>query len=827
MTKKYHKFSPAFTLVEVMLVVAVVSVIALGVTGLVYSSYQGWEVVSRRSTVLQDGHAAMDFMVRTLRQAKGFTAISDSSDSAGVITFTTVDDLTEQFKLNTGTDELEYGDPCSTLSALTGPVNSLIFTCYDIDDTALADPVEVADIRSINIQAEFANAEDPSLTFTLTGRVFVPTEVSSSCLVGRWKLDDGFGLTAVDSSGNGNDGTLTNMDGSEWTAGILAGALEFNAASDSDDQVFVSQDSSINDLDTLTLSAWVYLDSYGGSSWGRIIQKDDAFILLVNSSQIYKFGYDRWGTNAGAWQTDAGTIQTGQWYHLAVTYDSSSTANDPVFYIDGSSVNVNEQATPIGSKSSETSDLYIGNSLSADRCFDGTIDDFRIYNCVLDPCDIASLADALRYREFTEAKAATDTTSLTISTPGGSIEGDLLIAAVATDGDTSSTLAPPGGESWTEIDLDYYSSAVTLGAWWKNAEASESSSHQFTWTGDQQAYGWMMRFTGHDPTTPINFWAGDGESSSTPTSPEVVTTVDDTLILRMGAFDEDDITEDAPGLSGHTAITMDKSSEDMSNAGLVGWWKMDEQSGLTASDSSGNGNDGTLTNMAGNEWTTGQIGGALEFDSPGASDDIVAVNQHASINNLETFTLATWVYVNSHISYGRFFQKHPGAFIFCLGASADRNMVFTSDRWATRGFWRTNNGTIQAGQWYHVAVTYDYSSTANNPVFYIDGVSVNVNELETPSGSKGSDTSELRLGTQGPPYSQHLDGIVDDMRIYNRVLSGAEIAELAAGGGFGGSVSGGAGYVSQADAGSSGTSTFTLTASQEARTLTVGIAGAP
>ncbi|MHC4501468.1 MAG: LamG-like jellyroll fold domain-containing protein, partial [Planctomycetota bacterium] len=63
------------------------------------------------------------------------------------------------------------------------------------------------------------------------------------------------------------------------------------------------------------------------------------------------------------------------------------------------------------------------------------------------------------------------------------------------------------------------------------------------------------------------------------------------------------------------------------------------------------------------------------------------------------------------------------------------------------------------------------SSTANNPVFYIDGVSVNVNETETPSGSKSSDTSELRLGTQGAPWSQHLDGILDDMRIYDRILT--------------------------------------------------------
>jgi hypothetical protein len=46
--------------------------------------------------------------------------------------------------------------------------------------------------------------------------------------------------------------------------------------------------------------------------------------------------------------------------------------------------------------------------------------------------------------------------------------------------------------------------------------------------------------------------------------------------------------------------------------GLVGWWKFDEGSGTVAYDSSGNGNDGNLTN--GPTWTTGKIGGALSFD---------------------------------------------------------------------------------------------------------------------------------------------------------------------------------------------------------------------
>jgi hypothetical protein len=68
-----------------------------------------------------------------------------------------------------------------------------------------------------------------------------------------------------------------------------------------------------------------------------------------------------------------------------------------------------------------------------------------------------------------------------------------------------------------------------------------------------------MRFTGNDPSSPINAIANNGGTSSTPASPAVTTTVDDALVLRLGGFDDDDITTGDPGLSGHTAINMGES----------------------------------------------------------------------------------------------------------------------------------------------------------------------------------------------------------------------------------------------------------------------------
>jgi hypothetical protein len=205
--------------------------------------------------------------------------------------------------------------------------------------------------------------------------------------------------------------------------------------------------------------------------------------------------------------------------------------------------------------------------------------------------------------------------SITILTPNDTSVGDLLIAAVATDGDTSASITAPENQGWTLIDCGAYNSAVTLAAWWKLAEASEPATHTFTWTGAaEQAYGWMMRFTGQAPGNPINAHFTYGESSSAPTSPTVKTTVSNCLILRLGAFDNNSITVDNPGLSGHTAITMNKSTGTASCGMVSGGAGYVKQ--LTA------GNSGTSTFALGSSNGAQMLTIAIAPDSTGGESEI-------------------------------------------------------------------------------------------------------------------------------------------------------------------------------------------------------------
>lgn len=171
------------------------------------------------------------------------------------------------------------------------------------------------------------------------------------------------------------------------------------------------------------------------------------------------------------------------------------------------------------------------------------------------------VSNVVVFQEFIGKNQNVDGTDLTIDLPKNTAAGNLLIAAVVTDGNNYPKVVAPAG--WNLIVVEERYSEVTFAVWWKLASSSEPKSHTFEWKNAEQAYGWIMRFTGHSPANPINAWSvlttGSGVTLNPP-SPAVTSTVANTMILRLGGFDDDDINDGNPGLSGHTAINMQLSN---------------------------------------------------------------------------------------------------------------------------------------------------------------------------------------------------------------------------------------------------------------------------
>jgi hypothetical protein len=208
------------------------------------------------------------------------------------------------------------------------------------------------------------------------------------------------------------------------------------------------------------------------------------------------------------------------------------------------------------------------------------------------------------------------------------------------------------------------------------------------------------------------------------------------------------------------------SIADAADPNLVGWWKLDETSGLTAADSSVFGNDGTLPNMAGNEWTNGTVGGALEFDG---TDDYVSVPNSSSLQLTSALTMAGWIKADSWGSgtdvdiIARKGEDNPNNYQLSIADGLATLYLDDGDGSGYRG-----DTLLNTGQWYHIAATWDGTTVR----IYVDGVLDN-DPPDLHGDNISTDTRAFYIG--GRSGADLLDGILDDIRIYNRALSEAEI----------------------------------------------------
>lgn len=215
----------------------------------------------------------------------------------------------------------------------------------------------------------------------------------------------------------------------------------------------------------------------------------------------------------------------------------------------------------------------------------------------------------------------------------------------------------------------------------------------------------------------------------------------------------------------------------------MGYWRFDEGSGTTVTDSSGNGNDGIATNMS---WVQGKVGDSGSFD--GVSGDVL-IADNAAIQNIWDGggSVSCWINFNSDGTNSRILQKAPkgltvGWSIFVSGESGgamklNLYQMFDGDAGASKGRWRTGL-VINTNQWHHIVIAYDSSSTANDPILYLDGVETSFPEVEAPSGNYDTDVGQdLYIGDDSNGGNT-VDGEIDEVRLYDKVLTAQEISAL-------------------------------------------------
>lgn len=205
--------------------------------------------------------------------------------------------------------------------------------------------------------------------------------------------------------------------------------------------------------------------------------------------------------------------------------------------------------------------------------------------------------------------------------------------------------------------------------------------------------------------------------------------------------------------------------------GLVSYWKLDETSGTTATDAHGS-NDGTNNGAA--LGTAGKIGNAYDFET-GDNDNVQIANE-SNFDFTTGMSISCWIKLeaeNSYFSPARIVSK-AGSWELVYPIGATNTWGFTYIDGA--GVLNLRSATT-TGVWYHVVATYD---TTNGGALYID---TNV-ATTADTGDLVPNDVAVWFGAYSPSPTggYELDGLLDEVGIWNRALTSDEVSELYNGG---------------------------------------------
>ncbi|UCF17711.1 MAG: LamG domain-containing protein, partial [Phycisphaerales bacterium] len=186
--------------------------------------------------------------------------------------------------------------------------------------------------------------------------------------------------------------------------------------------------------------------------------------------------------------------------------------------------------------------------------------------------------------------------------------------------------------------------------------------------------------------------------------------------------------------------------------------------GSMALDQSGHSNHGLL--MGDPQWTTGILGGAMDFDGDG---DFVDCGNSALLDITGDITVACWIKVDQFDKSWQAIVTH-GDNSWRVHRSGSSNNI----AWGTSGLSPTDlTGTVNVNdaEWHHVAGVYNGAQK----LLYIDGA---LDASSDSTGNINSSNFNVNIGENNDATGRFFDGLIDEVRVYNRALTGVEIAML-------------------------------------------------
>jgi hypothetical protein len=553
--------------------------------------------------------------------------------------------------------------------------------------------------------------------------------------VGVWHLSETSG-GANDSTKYGNNGSNQGINMS--SPGIVGGGVD--ACNESDDYIQIPDDTSLWLNETnLTIEVWVYCDDYDGFEYSSPLGKRDSWATM--DWQFNRWGtppFWNWGEENGEQIHYTDDWVEGRWAYYAVTkeiYDYSTMDSDFTNYYDATE---NSTASS-GINWSESDDITIGiGHMDSEGAFDGRIDEVRISNV------------------SRSAQWLNQTYQMMIDQDG-----------------------------FVSIDDEESQPAGSLGSYVQANFSMKFSDGSYKW--NCLAYD--------NASTPQSGWAdanwtfskGSAAPVSMLVSPANDTSLTDANVtLRCNATSDTGVTLHNISLwtniSGTWAVNrthyIGEVFTDDNDLVLLMHFNNDSTVGENQTwvyDWSGNGNDGLVTGDAFPN-ATGRFGKGFEFH--GDTDYIDLGDLNASTESDE-LTVAAWFYATlisgtNIITSKTSWVDHTRSWRLAVYEDAGSNWTYFQQFPVGDGSQDqySQSGPIVVNQWYHVVGRYNGTHTA----FFVNGTMVDSDEDVLPGIHDTSSNTRIGASHEGDNYEFY--GIIDEVAIWNRSLSDAEIQQL-------------------------------------------------
>ncbi|MCE5185905.1 MAG: putative Ig domain-containing protein [Planctomycetaceae bacterium] len=534
-----------------------------------------------------------------------------------------------------------------------------------------------------------------------------------------------------------NDGTATGNPA--YAAGILGQAIDLDGTDD-----YVTLPAGIINTDNFTVAAWVRWD--GGAQWQRIFDfgnntAQNMFLTPTSESNTLRFAITASGNGASEQRIETAALATGQWVHVAVTLDGNSGK----LYVNGQLKALNAAMT-IDPADFNPAVNYIGKSQWPDALFNGRIDDFRIYHYALNADQIALLSLPPAF--------TSDPISNLDAIELAAYAGQSLTAYVdAPLGTSGLTFSKASGPNWLVVASDGTLSGIP--------NDSNVGQNFFEVRVQNQA---GLYDTAQMNISVANVFSGvRGLEDLLGLASQwlMLDCLDTPACAGADLNDDADVTAADFSVLSHHWLADEDLQLDL---------KFDDLNGTAAQDTSIYGRNGLLVN--GPAWDgSGHSNGALQFDG---TNDYVQVTGYKGVTGSGSRTCTAWVKTTT-----------PSSQIIGWGSTAatEKWMIRVNDNGALRAEVQGGSvyGTIPItdGNWHHVAVVLadDGSADISEALLYVDGMPEPISGV-SPCAVKTAASGDVRIGVN-VPGNIFFQGLLDDVRVYDRALTGNEILAIS------------------------------------------------